>query len=177
MLLLGIKHIYLSAMIWGPVTHTLWDGGCHWGLLTLQSFSSGSMLSGCSWLVSNFFSAWNLPLGSCGSSCFLATSWAFLPCLLNVSSGFWQSICLDGPLLSCLQVPSLVSDLLITLTLNLGSFMKSENTHFQGWKGSIHNCPYNIPVEREPAESWINPQWNISFLIQIWQKMYSLHGT
>lgn len=89
------------------------------------------------------FSLETCPLNSCGSPCFLATSWAFLPCLLNV---FWfLTIYMPWPAPSLLK--SFLPDLLLTLMLNQDSFIKSGNTHFQGRKGSVHHCPYNIPVK------------------------------
>lgn len=142
-LLLGVKPIYISAISRGPCdTHTLY--GCVTGDCWLCRASPQDPCSqGTDGLYLISFPLETCPLSSCGSSYFLATSWAFLPCLLNV---FWfLTAYLPWPATSLLK--SFLPDLLLMLMLNQGSFIKSGNTHFQGRTGSTQHCPYNIPVK------------------------------
>lgn len=125
--------------LWHP--QSVWL--CHWGLLTLQSFTSGPMFSGRWWLVSNFFSTWNLPSELLWLFPLLSYQLS-LPAL--PSNVFWfLTTYLPWPAPSLLK--SFLPDLLLMLMLNQGSFIKSGNTLFQGRTGSTHLCPYSIPVK------------------------------
>lgn len=129
-----------------PVSHTLWSGGCHWEWVTLQNFTSGSVFSGCSWLGSNFFSTWDSPLWAAVDLLLLNYLWALSP--LFFKCVFWfLNICLDLSLFSCFQFPFLASEVLLNHSDIHSGFVHKIRKHIQGWKGSIYNCPYNIPVK------------------------------
>lgn len=78
--------------------------------------------------------------------CFLTTSGLYSP--LFFKCVFWfLNICLDLSLFSCFQFPFLASDVLLNHSDIHYGFIHKIRKHIQGWKGSIYNCPYNIPVK------------------------------